>query len=76
MVTSMVRRATILHDVAVKSRSPDPKDDPILAAAVAGAIDIVISGDRRDMLALDEVEGIPIRSTRDALAILFREQDS
>ena len=76
MVTSIARRATVLRDVAVTSRSPDPKDDPILAAAVAGGVDLVISGDRRDMLALDEVEGVPIRSARDALAVLFREQGS
>ena len=53
-----------------QSRSvPDPKDDPILAIAVVGDAELLVSGDKSDMLALDHVEGIPIRSPREALAI-------
>ena len=44
-------------------------DDPILAVAVAGDAGIVVSGDRSGMLALGDVEGIPIRSPREALGI-------
>ena len=71
MVTALSLRATILGHVPVVSRSPDPKDDPILAAAVAGDVALVVSGDKRDMLALAHVDGIPIRSARDSLDIVI-----
>ena len=40
--------------------SPDPDDNRILAIAVAGRADLIVSGDKNDMLALGDVEGIPI----------------
>ena len=53
--------------------SPDPKDNPILAAGLAGRADLIVSGDKRDMLALRHVEGIPIVTPREAAARLHRE---
>lgn len=50
--------------------SPDPKDNPILATAIAGAADLIVSGDKVDMLALGGVEGIPIVKARDAVGLL------
>ena len=47
--------------------SPDPGDNPILAAAIAGAADLIVSGDKKHMLALGEIEGIPIVTAREAL---------
>ena len=47
--------------------SSDPKDNPILAAAIAGKADLIVSGDKRHMLALGHVEGIPIVTARDPL---------
>lgn len=47
--------------------SPDPKDNPILALAIAGHADLIVSGDKRHMLALGEAEGIPIVTAREAL---------
>ena len=69
MVAAIHRHATVLSEVPVTRRSPDPKDDPILAVAVAGDVGLVVSGDRSDMLVLGDVEGIPIRSAREALGI-------
>ena len=74
MVAAIHRRATVLRGVPVAMRSPDPKDDPILAVAVAGDVELVVSGDRSDMLALGHVEGIPIRSAREALGIALGAQ--
>jgi len=71
MVAAIHGRATVLSDVPVAKRSPDPKDDPILAIAVVGDAGLVVSGDRSDMLALGDVEGVPIRSPREALAIVL-----
>ena len=71
MVAAIRQRATVLRDIPVTRRSPDPNDDAILAAAVAGDAELVVSGDKNDMLALGHVEGIPIRSARAALEIVL-----
>ena len=47
--------------------SSDPKDNPISAAAIAGKADLIVSGDKRHMLVLGQLEGIPILTARDAL---------
>ena len=76
MVAAIHQRATVLSDVPVTKRSSDPKHDPILAAAVAGDAELVVSGDRTDMLALGHVEGIPIRSAREALGMALKAKTS
>lgn len=38
----------------------DPADNHILACAVSGKADIIVSGDKRHLLPLKEYEGIPI----------------
>ena len=53
---------------------PDPKDNPILATAVAGEADLLVSGDKGDMLALGHVEGIPIVTARDAVGRLRKRE--
>ena len=73
MVAAIRLQADVLEQVPVNKRSPDPKDDAILAIAVEGDVDLVASGDRRDMLVLGSVEGIPIRSAREALEIVLRD---
>lgn len=55
---------TALPDI---NMSPDPKDNPILATGVAGQVDMIVSGDKPDMLALGHVEGIPIVPPRIAI---------
>ena len=69
MISAIHLRAIVIHDMPIPRRSPDPKDDAILATAVAGDAELVVSGDKRDVLALREVEGIPIRTARDALQV-------
>jgi putative PIN family toxin of toxin-antitoxin system len=46
--------------------SRDPDDDQVLAAAIGGRADLIVSGDD-DLLSLVEVLGIPIVSARDAV---------
>ncbi len=67
IVENIDTRALILDDPPDVDLSPDPKDNPILAAAIAGKADLIVSGDKKHMLALGEVEGIPIVTARDAL---------
>ena len=45
--------------------------DLILATAIAGKADYIISGDKRDMLSLKEVQGIPIITARQAVEKLL-----
>ena len=59
--------ATNLPTIAL---SPDPADNVILATAVAGEAEAVVSGDKVGVLDLREVEGIRIMTARDALEYL------
>ena len=74
LITAIRLRATVLEDVPLVRRSPDPKDDFLLAAAVAGEVDLVVSGDKNDVLALRHVEGIPIRTARGASSLVAARQ--
>ena len=47
----------------------DPDDDAILACAVAGCVDLIVSGDD-DLLLLNKFEGIRIVNPAEALMIL------
>lgn len=67
IVENIGTRAVIVDRPPVVNLSPDPKDNPILAVAVAGKADLIVSGDKKHMLALQDVEGIPVVSARDAL---------
>ena len=71
LVSDIRLRAIVIRNMPIPRRSPDRKDDAILAAAVAGEAELVVSGDKRDVLALREVEGIPIHTARDALQIVL-----
>ena len=47
----------------------DPDDDELLAVAIAGKVDLIISGDN-DLLTLGSFRGMPIVAPGDALAYL------
>ena len=70
IVENIGTRSLILDDPPGVELSPDPKDNPILAAAIAGRVDLIVSGDKKHMLALQEVEGIPVVTAREALVRL------
>lgn len=65
--------AVILAESPSVSVSPDPMDNRIPAAAVSGCVDLIVSGDRKRMPALQEVDGIPIVTAREALESLGME---
>ncbi len=48
----------------------DPDDDHVIAAALAGQADLIASGDKRDLLPMGSVQGIPIITAREAIARL------
>ena len=55
---------TDLPSVEVSSA---PDDNRILSTAIAGRADLIIPGDKKHMLSLGQVEGIPILSVADAV---------
>jgi uncharacterized protein len=59
------QKAIVLEELPEVSYSPDPKDNPILAAAIIAQAQYVVSGDKQDMLALEAVKGIPIITVRE-----------
>ncbi len=65
--------ALVLDDLPEVNLSPDPGDNPILAAAIAGGADLIISGDKKHLLGLAEIEGIPIVTARKALELIRGE---
>ena len=48
----------------------DPKDDPIIAAAVAAKADYLVTGDRAHLLPIGEYQGIRIISPKTLLEVL------
>jgi hypothetical protein len=52
LVNQIQRKAEVLHRVPRVQRSPDPADDFLLALCEAGRADYLVTGDRRDLLAL------------------------
>lgn len=59
--------AEVVTDLPDVGDSPDDADNLILAAAIAGRADVIVSGDKKHMLSLEDIEGIPIISARDAV---------
>ena len=62
--------AHVLTTFQVENISPDPNDNQILAAAIDGKVDLIVSGDRKHMLALGEVRGIPVVTAREAVELM------
>ena len=67
--------AIVASDLPTLEVSSDPDDNVILATAVAGNAEAVVSGDRADVLALGDVEGIPIITAREAVERLGLDQE-
>lgn len=67
IVEHLETRAVVLRNPPAVTLSSDPADNAILAAAIAGKVDLIVSGDRRHMLVLGEAGGIPVVTAREAL---------
>ena len=66
----LVRKADVVRvDTVLEVVPDDPDDNHILACALAGKVDMVVSGDK-DLLRLKEYEGIPIIRPMDFLRTL------
>lgn len=61
--------ADVVMPGPIEATSRDPDDDFVVATAVAGKVDHIVTGDR-DLLSLGVVRGIPIITPRDLLRLL------
>ena len=70
MINGLKYQALVLTDLPALEISPDPDDNPVLAMAVAGEADFLVSGDKRDLLALKIIEKTKIVTARNFLTKL------
>ncbi len=70
MINGLRYQALVLTDLPTLEVSQDPDDNPVLAMAVAGEADFLVSGDKRDLLALKIIEKTKIVTARNFLTKL------
>lgn len=70
LIALLETMTTSISELPQLSVSPDPSDNLILASAVASRANYVVTGDKRDMLAIGIVDGIPIITAAAAIARL------
>ncbi len=70
LVNGLRLRAHVLDHLPDLELSPDPDDNPLLATAISGEAEYLVSGDKRDVLALKKVGKTRIITARRFLAIL------
>ena len=70
LVNGLRHQARLLDDFPDVELSADPDDNPLLAMAIAGEVDYLVSGDKRDVLALKKVGKARIITARRFLTIL------
>lgn len=64
LINGLRYKALVLDNLPDVTYSPDPDDNPILAAGLAGQVQFIVSGDKYDLLELETVRGIPIITAR------------
>jgi putative PIN family toxin of toxin-antitoxin system len=73
-IDDLQRFATVLDRLPVVDRSRDPHDNSLLAMAEAGAADYLVTGDKREVLALERHGNTTIITAKEMLPILgFRK---
>ena len=70
LVNDLRRLATVVGNLPTVDVSPDPYDTFLLAMAQAAQADILVTGDKRDLLALSRHQGTRILPARNALDLL------
>ena len=65
LLDEVLSLATFVYQLPMVDLSPDPDDNRILAIAIAGEADYLVSGDKRDLLSLTETGGIEIVTARE-----------
>jgi putative PIN family toxin of toxin-antitoxin system len=69
LVNDLRALAIMLNALPAVEVSPDPDDNYLLAMAMAGSADFLVTGDKRDLLGIGTHAGTKIISVRDFLAL-------
>jgi hypothetical protein len=72
LVNDLRRLAPVIDPLPTIDISPDPYDNVLLAVAQAADADLLVSGDKRDLLALGRHRGTRIVTACEALKLLKR----
>ena len=70
LVNGLRHQATVLETLPMVELSPDPDDNPVLAMAEASQAQYVVTGDKKDLLVLDPIEGTRIVTARQFVELL------
>ena len=70
LVNGLRHQATILKTLPTMELSPDPDDNPVLAMAEASQAQYLVTGDKKDVLALGTIGGTRIVSPRQFIEAL------
>ena len=70
LVNGLRRQATVLEDLPTVELSPDPNDNPVLAMAKASKAQYLVTGDKRDLLALGSIDETRIVTARQLIGEL------
>jgi uncharacterized protein len=62
-------QSIIVSNLPALDVSSDPDDNPILATAVKGEAQYLVTGDKGDLLKLDKVQGVRILSVNDFVSL-------
>ena len=71
LIENLDSMAILFTDLVPIEASPDPDDNWIIATAIAGEADMIVSGDKSDLPALVSVQDVEIVNPRTALESLI-----
>ncbi|HEX9627193.1 MAG TPA: putative toxin-antitoxin system toxin component, PIN family [Acidiferrobacterales bacterium] len=74
LVNGLKRHATVLTELPDVDLSRDPQDNPVLAMAIGGEADYLVTGDRRGLLSLKRVGATRIVTAVEFLKILKKKR--
>lgn len=74
LVNGLKRHATVLIALPDVDLSRDPQDNPVLAMAIVGKADYLVTGDRRGLLSLRRVDATRIVTAAEFLKILKKKR--
>lgn len=70
LVNGLQRQATVLEKLPTMELSPDPDDNPVLAMATASQAQYLVTGDKKDLLALGSIGDTRIVTARQFISAL------
>lgn len=70
MISGLYDFAFVVEEIPNVSYSPDPDDNLILGTAIAGKANLVVTGDKRDLLSLKTIDDIAILTAKEAVEIM------